>query len=190
MAITVSKMFVSTLCRSLNLCQVIVPASANFVQMKSEMLMPLRVLMLLTKPVSPLPPFQLGAYLQFNPCHPDRLTCTFLSPRTTPSSLPYLKHTNTCSFVYHYRLQFWCVCTRTIFLRIQERYPLKLCFLSFAQGRRYYCEYCETSFPDNRANRRTHLNGARHIQLRLDHLGPHRGVPEFVILLLISLRAC
>uniref|UniRef100_A0A5K3F5N8 Zf-U1 domain-containing protein n=1 Tax=Mesocestoides corti TaxID=53468 RepID=A0A5K3F5N8_MESCO len=34
------------------------------------------------------------------------------------------------------------------------------------QGRRYYCDYCETSFPDSLVNRRNHLKGARHVQIQ------------------------
>ncbi|VDL18762.1 unnamed protein product [Hymenolepis diminuta] len=42
-----------------------------------------------------------------------------------------------------------------------------------SRGRRYYCDYCGTSFPDSLVNRRNHLNGVRHIQLRQEHLGDY-----------------
>ncbi|KAH9286765.1 Zinc finger matrin-type protein 5 [Echinococcus granulosus] len=45
-------------------------------------------------------------------------------------------------------------------------------------GRRYYCDYCDTSFPDSLVNRRNHLNGARHVQLRLEYMHPYRDPTE------------
>ncbi|KAM7540355.1 hypothetical protein Aperf_G00000021566 [Anoplocephala perfoliata] len=39
-----------------------------------------------------------------------------------------------------------------------------------SHGGRYYCEYCDTSFPDSLVNRRNHLSGARHVQLRREYL--------------------
>ncbi|CAH8523603.1 unnamed protein product [Dicrocoelium dendriticum] len=36
-------------------------------------------------------------------------------------------------------------------------------------GGRYYCEYCDKTFPDNSVNRRTHLNGTQHQQARKLH---------------------
>ncbi|KAM7539707.1 hypothetical protein Aperf_G00000021623 [Anoplocephala perfoliata] len=39
-----------------------------------------------------------------------------------------------------------------------------------SSGGRYYCEYCDTSFPDSLVNRRNHLSGARHVQLRREYL--------------------
>ncbi|XP_064649608.1 zinc finger matrin-type protein 5-like [Lineus longissimus] len=36
-------------------------------------------------------------------------------------------------------------------------------------GKRYYCEFCDKSFADNRTNRKNHLNGSIHHRLRKQH---------------------
>jgi len=33
-------------------------------------------------------------------------------------------------------------------------------------GKRYYCDYCDKTFPDNPTNRRNHLNGVQHRTVR------------------------
>ncbi|BHF58685.1 hypothetical protein SprV_0100163900 [Sparganum proliferum] len=48
-------------------------------------------------------------------------------------------------------------------------------------GRRYYCDYCNVSFPDNLLNRRNHLKGVRHVQLRAEYLQRFQD-PESVLL--------
>ncbi|KAL5112150.1 Glutathione hydrolase 1 proenzyme [Taenia crassiceps] len=50
--------------------------------------------------------------------------------------------------------------------------------VKYSRGRRYYCDYCDTSFPDSLVNRRNHLNGARHVQLRLEYMHQYRDPVE------------
>jgi len=33
-------------------------------------------------------------------------------------------------------------------------------------GKRYLCDYCDKTFPDNPTNRRNHLNGVQHRTMR------------------------
>lgn len=45
-------------------------------------------------------------------------------------------------------------------------------------GRNYYCEYCDKSFRDVLAVRKTHLKGALHQQMKKEHFDRFRG--EFI----------
>ncbi|KER34168.1 hypothetical protein T265_12436, partial [Opisthorchis viverrini] len=42
-------------------------------------------------------------------------------------------------------------------------------------GKRFYCDYCDKSFPDNATNRRAHLNGVQHQQARRLHFDRYLG---------------
>jgi U11/U12 small nuclear ribonucleoprotein SNRNP20 len=42
-------------------------------------------------------------------------------------------------------------------------------------GKRYYCEFCDKSFADNRTNRKNHLNGLNHQRLKKQHYDAFRG---------------
>ncbi|KAG0411091.1 hypothetical protein HPB47_011778 [Ixodes persulcatus] len=41
-------------------------------------------------------------------------------------------------------------------------------------GRRYHCDYCDKTFPDNVNNRKKHLQGSHHIRLRKNHYDAFR----------------
>lgn len=45
-------------------------------------------------------------------------------------------------------------------------------------GRRFYCDYCDKSFPDSLVNRRAHLNGVQHKQARTLHFNNFIGPSE------------
>ncbi|TGZ66485.1 hypothetical protein CRM22_005293 [Opisthorchis felineus] len=49
-------------------------------------------------------------------------------------------------------------------------------------GKRFYCDYCDKSFPDNATNRRAHLNGVQHQQARRLHFDCYLAPPEKLIL--------
>ena len=36
-------------------------------------------------------------------------------------------------------------------------------------GKKYYCDYCDKAFADNPVNRKNHLNGVMHKQMRDMH---------------------
>lgn len=46
--------------------------------------------------------------------------------------------------------------------------------LTGAMGRRYHCDYCDKTFPDNANNRKKHLQGSHHIRLRKIHYDAFR----------------
>ncbi|CAL8068968.1 unnamed protein product [Calicophoron daubneyi] len=52
-----------------------------------------------------------------------------------------------------------------------------LCFSDF-MGRRFHCDYCDKSFPDNPVNRRNHLKGIQHQQARKLHYDQYLGPKE------------
>ncbi|KAF6777814.1 hypothetical protein AHF37_02701 [Paragonimus kellicotti] len=55
---------------------------------------------------------------------------------------------------------------------------MKSVFCISAMGRRFYCDYCDKSFPNNPVNRRTHLNGMQHQQLRKLHYEQYLDPPQ------------
>ncbi|VDP94119.1 unnamed protein product [Echinostoma caproni] len=49
-------------------------------------------------------------------------------------------------------------------------------------GKRFHCDYCDKSFPDNLVNRRAHLNGVQHQQARKLHFENFLGVCDYGIM--------
>ncbi|GAA49289.1 U11/U12 small nuclear ribonucleoprotein 20 20kDa protein [Clonorchis sinensis] len=49
-------------------------------------------------------------------------------------------------------------------------------------GKRFYCDYCDKSFPDNATNRRAHLNGVQHQQARRLHFDRYLAPQEKLVL--------
>ncbi|KAG2178232.1 hypothetical protein INT43_003485 [Umbelopsis isabellina] len=45
---------------------------------------------------------------------------------------------------------------------------------------RYYCDYCDCTFPDNATNRKNHIDGAVHQQNRQRYYAQHRSLEEVI----------
>lgn len=53
-------------------------------------------------------------------------------------------------------------------------------------GKRFYCDYCDKSFPDSLVNRRAHLNGVQHQQARTLHFNNFIGSVASTLVIVVG----